>query len=387
MFSAKTRIVTHIAFFEPRYSSYKPNDWELRGSYKYPSLLGSLGERCRLTIFMRGIPPEDDQYRRQMETSHGVGFRQLDTLDDSSEHAVAALTEDFASAIRDHRPDIVSTLNGRSIGHNFVLAHAARQAGTDYVYRIAGNDIAIQKATRETAQLPFEGTARRATMIAQERYAAESARTVIVMGATERKRIEPIVSDASKIAICRRGVDRCHFAPADTPPQQCNNFLFLGRKRAEKGVDLIEAAADIVQSKRPAIRITIAGAFEERNEKNRRYRGFYGYDDLPELYHDHDALLLPSRSEGFPQVVMEAMSCGLPAILSRCLFEEDFGTQNGAELVALDADGIAAAIMALHDETGRFAAMQSEAVAHAREHFDAAINGETYHAALLGGSL
>ncbi len=378
--------MTHIAFFEPRYSSYKPNDWELRGSYKYPSLLGNLGERCRLTIFMRGIPPEDDRYRGQLETSHGVRFRQLDTLDDSSEHGVAALTADFAGAIRDHRPDIVSTLNGRSIGHNFVLAHAARQTGTDYVYRIAGNDIAIQKAMQESARLPFERTARRATMIAQERYAVQSARTVIVMGGTERKRIEPIVSDVSKIAICRRGVDSSHFAPADTLPRQCNNFLFLGRKRAEKGVDLIEAAADIVQGKRPAIRFTIAGGFEERDEKNRRYRGFYGYDDLPELYHEHDALLLPARSEGFPQVVMEAMSCGLPAILSHHLFEQDFGIQDGAELVALDAAEIAAAIMALHDETGKFAAMQGEAVTHAREHFDAATNGKTYHAALLGGS-
>jgi glycosyltransferase involved in cell wall biosynthesis len=376
--------VTNIAFFEPAYAAHNQREWEIRGSYKYPNLLGDLHERASITLLMRNLPPESDTHRRRLEADHGVRFVEIDAMEDAGEHAADMLAADYAAAIAEHAPDIVSTLNGRMIGYNFALARAAREAGVDFVYRIAGNDIATQRAVLEAKGRPVAATAFWANLLAQERYAAEAARTVIAMGGTERIRAESLVSDPAKIHICRRGVDRAHFAPPNEMPLRCDNILFVGRNSEEKGVDLIESAAAILASERPAVKFTIAGDFEAREEGNRRYLGFHDYEALPGLYRDHHALLLPARSEGFPQVVMEAMTCGLPAILSQCLFAEDFGSDDGVRLVDLDSRAIADEVLRWHDDPALFETCRSQALDHAKAHFDAAANGALYHRALLG---
>ncbi len=373
-----------IAFFEPSYSAHNARDWEIRGSYKYPSLLGDLHKNAQITLLMRTLPPEDDAHRIRLEADYGVRFSAIDTLDDAGDANVETLVDDYETAIADVGPDIVSTLNGRMIGYNFALARAAKASGADYVYRIAGNDIATQIAVREAEGRPVSGTAYEAMMIAQERYAAEVARSVIVMGGTERKRATALVSDPQKIHICRRGVDRTHFAPPEEGSAHCQRILFVGRNSAEKGIELIEGAAAVLMETRPEIVFTIAGDFDERTHGNRHYLGFHGYTDLPSLYRSHDALLLPASSEGFPQVVMEAMSCGLPAILSHGLFEHDFGSEDGVALVERNVGDIVEAICRWHDDRTLFATARSEAISHAEEHFDATINGARYHEILLG---
>lgn len=376
--------MTNIAFFEPAYAAHNLRDWEIRGSYKYPSLLGDLHKRATIRLLMRTLPPEDDVHRQRLENVHGVRFLAIASIEDAGEHAADILAADYAAAIAEHAPDIVSTLNGRMIGYNYALARAARAVGVDFVYRIAGNDIATQTAVQEAKGRPVAGTAFLANLMAQERYATEAARTVIVMGGTERVRAETLVADPSKIRICRRGVDRAHFAPPVEASSRCSRILFLGRDSEEKGVDLIEVAATILADERPGLTFTIAGDFETREEGNRRYSGFYDYAALPGLYSDHDALLLPARSEGFPQVVMEAMTCGLPAILSQYLFAEDFGAEDGVMLVDLDPRIIADAIIGWHDDPALFGTSREQALAHAAAHFDAATNGTLYHQALLG---
>lgn len=376
--------MTHIAYFEPAYVAHNQRDWEIRGSYKYPSLLGDLHKQARISLVMRTPPPMDDPHRQRLENEFGVRFEAIDALDDVDEHAVDMLTEDLSIEIERLAPDIVSTLNGRMIGHNFALANAARATGTEYVYRIAGNDIVTQLAVREAAGRPVSGTAYLATLVAQERYAADVARSIIVMGGTERQRVSRLVANPDKIHICRRGVDRSHFVPRDTAPDQCRKILFLGRNSAEKGIDLIEATAAHLAETRPDIMFTIAGDFSQRSEGNRLYEGFFDYAALPDLYRENHALLLPARSEGFPQVVMEAMTCGLPVILPQTLFNEDFGPEDGAALTGWGAEEVANVIAKWHDDARLFAAERNRALTFAEQHFDESVNGQRYHAVLLG---
>lgn len=376
--------MTRIAFFEPSYVRENARDWEIRGSYKYPSLLGDLHERAEIRLLMAEPPPAADPHRRRLEAEFGVSFHAIDSLEDARWPAARILTRDYAAAIAEHAPDIVSTLNGRMIGFNYALARAARRTGTDFVYRIAGNDIATQVAVQEAEERPVAGTSLWGTLAAQEGCAVEAARTVIVMSATERDRIARLASDPDKIRICRRGVDRSHFAPPPQPPERCTRFLFVGRDSAEKGIDLIEAAANKLAQSHPEIRFTIAGDFAEREVGNRRYLGFRDYERLPELYRGHDALVLPARSEGFPQVVMEAMSCGLPAVLSHHLFARDFAERGeGVALVKLTPKHVARPIAAWHGDPALFRKVREEALAHAAAHFDETANRPLYHRVLL----
>ncbi|MBC7985603.1 MAG: glycosyltransferase, partial [Sphingomonadaceae bacterium] len=353
----------HVAFFEPRYLPDAPNVWRVQGGSRYPSILGDLHQHARITLLMSGLPPKDDPHRCRLEQQFGVAFARLESIDDAREAALPTMTADYRDAIAERAPDVVSTLNGRMIGYNFALARAARAEGVDYVYRLAGNDLASRGAVAEAEGRPFYGTALYAGLAAQDRYAMEAARTVIAMGEGERLRAAPIVSDPDKIAVCRRGVDLDHFAPAETAPERCDRFLFVGRDSAEKGIELLERAADLAARLRPAISVSFAGDLAPRDAPQRHYPGFVGYDDLPRLYREHHALVLAASSEGFPQVVMEAMACGRPAILPRALFAQDFPTEDAALLVDLDAEAIAEGMVALHDDPARHAAMREAALA------------------------
>lgn len=376
--------MTHIVFFEPRYLPEAPQVWAVQGGGRYPSILGDLKSRARISVLMSELPPADDPHRLRLEAEFGVAFLPFQTIDDAREAAHPSMLADYRDAIAENSPDIVSTLNGQMIGYNFALARAARAEGVDYVYRLAGNDLASRGAVHEAEGRPFFGTALNAGLAAQDRYAMEVARTVIVMGETERARAAAMTSDPTKIAVCRRGVDLAHFSPPKTAPERCHRFLFVGRNSAEKGIGLLERAAAIAAHERPGITVSFVGDFAPRDAGCCRYFGFVGHDALPALYREHHALVAAASSEGFPQVVMEAMACGLPAIVPRALFDADFADGVEARLVPLVAEEIAAAMVALHDDPATFAAMREAAVARARVDFDESVNRPIYARALLG---
>ena len=81
---------------------------------------------------------------------------------------------------------------------------------------------------------------------------------------------------------------------------------------------------------------------------------------------------------------MEAMSCGLPAILSHSLFENDFGPDDGVALIDREAGAIVETLSNWHDDDALFAKVRGQALSYAERHFDAAVNGVEYHKTLLG---
>ena len=72
------------------------------------------------------------------------------------------------------------------------------------------------------------------------------------------------------------------------------------------------------------------------------------------FYQAADALLLPTLYDPFPNVILEAMSCGLPVITSTTCGGAEFITpgQNGFVTDALDVPAITEAIRALPRRAG-----------------------------------
>lgn len=98
-------------------------------------------------------------------------------------------------------------------------------------------------------------------------------------------------------------------------------LLAVGRLSKEKGFDLLIEA--LALCKRPALQLTILGEGPLRREMEQlaRDRGvggqilFAGFQSNPYPYFRHaDALVLSSRYEGFPNVVLEALACGVPVV-------------------------------------------------------------------------
>lgn len=102
-------------------------------------------------------------------------------------------------------------------------------------------------------------------------------------------------------------------------------ILAVGRITPEKGFDdLIEA---FNKANLPDIKLAIAGGvefekgymskLEKISDKNKvAFTGYVYGEDLQQLYNNARLFVLSSHNEGFPLVLLEAMSYGLPVIVS-----------------------------------------------------------------------
>jgi glycosyltransferase involved in cell wall biosynthesis len=119
--------------------------------------------------------------------------------------------------------------------------------------------------------------------------------------------------------------------------------LFAGRLVEKKGLPLVIEAA--VLSPKLAFLVAGDGPHREmlrRAPPNVRWLGHVDGPGMRQLYRAVDAALLPSKGEGMPLFIQEAMSCGLPAVVSddeeyaAPLIEGDlcYGAPRAAEAIA-----------------------------------------------------
>jgi glycosyltransferase involved in cell wall biosynthesis len=137
--------------------------------------------------------------------------------------------------------------------------------------------------------------------------------------------------------------------------------LAVGRLSHEKGhADLI-AAFEIIVKTHPQTKMVIIGDGPERERLEARARSsglsdriiFTGQvSDASVYYRVADALALPSHSEGSPNVLLEAMSAGLPVVATRVGgVPEIVEDEESALLVAArDSQSMARAVIRLLDD-------------------------------------
>jgi rhamnosyl/mannosyltransferase len=155
--------------------------------------------------------------------------------------------------------------------------------------------------------------------------------------------------------------------PAErTEPTGTPMVLFAGRLSHEKGVDvLVEATRDL-----EGIELVVAGDGPER-ELVPDALGFVPHAELQELYRRAAMLVVPSHSEGFGMVALEAMSHGVPVIATnvgglRWLVEDG---ETGLVVRPGDASALRAAIERLRDDISLRETLGSRARVRAREGF------------------
>ncbi|MFW5634164.1 MAG: glycosyltransferase family 4 protein [Erythrobacter sp.] len=102
-------------------------------------------------------------------------------------------------------------------------------------------------------------------------------------------------------------------------------LVTVGRLDPVKGFDVLIEAFAILRGRHPGARLTIVGEGEERAALARQaerlgvescieFAGRRSPEDLRTLLHRADLFVLPSRSEGMPLSLLEAMACALPCV-------------------------------------------------------------------------
>jgi glycosyltransferase involved in cell wall biosynthesis len=127
--------------------------------------------------------------------------------------------------------------------------------------------------------------------------------------------------DSRKLSVVPNAVDLQRFArPREVNPGK-PIVLFIGRLTRQKGVDVLLRAAQALQG-RIDVQINIVGEGPDRPDLLQLARDlnlanvkFLGQSDrVPELLASADVLVLPSRWEGMPNVVLEALAARCPVV-------------------------------------------------------------------------
>jgi len=160
-----------------------------------------------------------------------------------------------------------------------------------------------------------------------------SMRAPRVLAANSRQAVENAVKlgvAASRLRLLPNVVDVHKFQPSCAPESDhhCVRILNVGRLVEQKRIDVfLETLTWLRQRVPQRIRATIVGDGPQRADLEQRARElglspgvveFRGCaSDMAAVYRQADLLMLTSDWEGTPNVLLEAMACGLPVVATR----------------------------------------------------------------------
>lgn len=151
---------------------------------------------------------------------------------------------------------------------------------------------------------------------------------VVCTSALERSHARRLGISARRLAVIHNGIQDRGFAPAEDLRQRLGlspgTVLagFVGRLEYQKGVDVLLAAMSLVQRQRRDLHLVMigTGSLQEALRRQASAAGldgcctWLGEQPARTYLRGFDLLVMPSRYEGLPYSLMEALHCGLPVI-------------------------------------------------------------------------
>jgi glycosyltransferase involved in cell wall biosynthesis len=173
--------------------------------------------------------------------------------------------------------------------------------------------------------------------------------------------------------------------------------IYVGGLVETKGIIELVAAAESLLEKHTRLRLVCAGDGPARDElmglRDRVGRdgavvlpGRVAPEEVPGLLQASDFLVLPSHSEGMPQVVLEAMDCALPVVATRVggIAEAVVDDETGLLVEARDIEQLRDAMERMIVDVEFRTLAGPKALARARDVFDSKRNAAKLADALRG---
>ncbi|MGE4296909.1 MAG: glycosyltransferase [Desulfovibrionaceae bacterium] len=175
-------------------------------------------------------------------------------------------------------------------------------------------------------------------------------------------------------------LDKLHVPPAPLPAPPaglgpCKTILAVSRLVAQKNYPFLVRALARVAAVHPAIQLVIVGEGNERDRILAEAQACHiadrvhllGYrTDVPALMQAADIFAMPSLYEGLPIAHLEAMGCGLPAVISEHVPSKEI-SGGSAFVCPLDEAAFADKLLALATDNTLHATMRAAALAKAQD--------------------
>ncbi|MEZ5103682.1 MAG: glycosyltransferase family 4 protein [Draconibacterium sp.] len=163
-----------------------------------------------------------------------------------------------------------------------------------------------------------------------EREGMEMADKIIAVSSLTKKTIiEKYGISADKITIVYNAVEPVETGNGSFPERGIDEKIvtFLGRITMQKGPEYFIEAANLVLKKMNHVRFVMAGSGDMMDSMVRRvaelgisesfhFTGFLSGNDVTQMFHMTDVFVMPSVSEPFGIVPLEAMQSKVPVIIS-----------------------------------------------------------------------
>ena len=201
----------------------------------------------------------------------------------------------------------------RSLGIPSALEFAVDHHG--FTERILREEARLQPEYAPTLQFHRPSSKRKHLLEAE----METADKIVALSEFSRKTFADHGAEPDSIHVNQLGVDTSAFCPGVRADDGVFRVLFVGVFTQRKGLSYLVDGfrkAGIHRSELVLAGSVWGNATPWRRVPGVRERAWLGHAALVAAYRASDVLVLPALSEGFGRVVLEAMACGLPAIVS-----------------------------------------------------------------------
>lgn len=160
-------------------------------------------------------------------------------------------------------------------------------------------------------------------------------------------------------------------------------LLFVSTNFHLKGGDIVVESLPLIKKKFPNIRLVIAGAKNPSeinvDDSAIEYVGSLSTEELERYYCESEILLYPARYDAFPNVLKEAVVCGLPAIASTSCGIPEILDQGRAGILLenISAQELAHQVVDLLENPGRYRQIQQRCL-EIRDRYKPAVAGERF---------
>jgi L-malate glycosyltransferase len=283
-------------------------------------------------------------------------------------HKRGRLLEEIPARIAIREFPVQGFGNPAAIGRLFAFARWCRSIGATIVHTcdLYGNIFGLPGAM--LAGVPVRIANRREiltgdksrTQLTAQRLAYRAAHAVVANSSAARDQLAREGVPPDKLRLIVNGLDPAAFTPAPRR-SAIRRVVMVANLRAEKGHDTLLAAAPRILERHPDASFSLVGDGPRREALetltralglSQRVRFFGERRDVPAVLAEHDLFVLPSRSEAFPNALIEAMAAALPVVATDVggIPEVVRPGRNGRLVPPDDATALADAVVALMDD-------------------------------------